>query len=342
MLNILLTSVGRRSYLVQYFKKALKGRGLVHVANSSPFSPAFNVADKTVVTPLIYDRNYIDFLLDYCQRNNVRAIISLFDIDLLVLAENKKRFQENGIIVVVSEKNVVSICNDKWSTYNFLIENKFNTPKTFLRLPDVKKAIIREEITYPLIIKPRWGMGSIGVYQADNESELDCLYQKIVKEIKNSYLKYESEKTADHCVLVQQKIMGQEYGMDVMNDLNGNYINTSVKVKYAMRSGETDCAVTVDEPELKLIGEKLGTILHHVANLDVDIFVTDEEIYVLELNARFGGGYPFSHLAGVNMPQAIINWLLGIKNDKEMFEPKIGVVAQKDIKMTVLTNVEAK
>lgn len=66
-LNILLTSSGRRSYLVNYFKEALNRQGLVHAANSTDISPAFHAADRTVVTPLIYDENYIPFLVSYCK-----------------------------------------------------------------------------------------------------------------------------------------------------------------------------------------------------------------------------------------------------------------------------------
>ena len=44
-------------------------------------------------------------------------------------------------------------------------------------------------------------------------------------------------------------------------------------------------------------------------HLDMDLFVEKNEIYLLEMNARFGGGYPFSHLAGVNLPKAIIKWI---------------------------------
>jgi len=44
-INILFTSVGRRSYLVKYFKKELSGEGKIHVANSSKDSPAFQCAD---------------------------------------------------------------------------------------------------------------------------------------------------------------------------------------------------------------------------------------------------------------------------------------------------------
>ena len=162
------------------------------------------------------------------------------------------------------------------------------------------------------------------------------------KDIQKTYLKYESAKTPDNCVIIQQKINGQEYGLDVINNLTGDYINTSVKKKAAMRSGETDCAVTVDKPELKAVGEKLSGCLHHIANLDVDVFVDNEKIYVLEMNARFGGGYPFSHIAGVNLPQAIVNWLLDVEAPKELFEPQIGIMAQKDINMVELNAAEDK
>ena len=119
-LNILFTSVGRRSYLVEYFKNALGGRGQVHVANSSNMSPAFLVADCHVITPLIYDSGYIPFLLEYCKNNNINAIISLFDIDLPILSANKEQFNKIGTQIIVSDMNVIDICNDKWKTFKFL------------------------------------------------------------------------------------------------------------------------------------------------------------------------------------------------------------------------------
>ncbi len=84
-MNILLSSVGRRSYMVRYFKKALGKNGLVHAGNSVE-TYAMQVADRSVITPLIYDTTYIDFLFDYCKKNDINAIIPLFDIDLPVLS----------------------------------------------------------------------------------------------------------------------------------------------------------------------------------------------------------------------------------------------------------------
>ena len=335
-MNILFTSVGRRSYLIEYFKEVLGEEGQVHAANSSDTSPAFLVADKSVVTPLIYDENYIPFLLEYCKKNQINAIISLFDIDLPILSRNKKQFSEIGVKVIVSEPAVIDVCNDKWKTYLFLNENNFCVPKTFITLYDAVEAIEKNEVTFPLMVKPRWGMGSISIFEAENVEELRVFYEKIKRNIQNTYLKYESATEKDACVLIQEKIHGQEYGLDVINDLNGIYQNTICKKKYAMRSGETDCAITVDNELLNKIGAKLSCIFQHVGNLDVDVFLANDKVYVLEMNARFGGGYPFSHIAGVDLPKAIVTWLNGEKIDKDILLAQKNVMAQKDIQIVRL------
>ena len=137
-------------------------------------------------------------------------------------------------------------------------------------------------------------------------------------------------------MIIQEKLIGTEYGIDIINDLNGNYQTTICKLKYAMRSGETDCAVTVDNKQLKSLGKIIATQLGHIGNLDCDVFIDRDMVSVLEMNARFGGGYPFSHLAGVNLPKAIITWLTGEQLDVDVLKERIGVLGQKDIKIVRL------
>ena len=334
-MNILLTSAGRRSYIVKYFKDALNGEGLVHAANSQ-FSPALQVADKALITPLIYDSTYVDFLLEYCLKNNISAIIALFDIDLPILAQAKPKFKKHNIQVIVSDYEVTQICNDKWKTYNFLKANNIETPDTYLSVKDALKTIEEGEIQFPLIVKPRWGMGSIGVFIAENTAELEVFYSKVRIEIMKTYLKYESISDIEHSVTIQKKLNGQEYGLDIVNDLNQQYITTLVKRKTAMRSGETDSAITEKNPKLIELGKNISKKLKHIANLDVDCFMIDNIPYVLEMNCRFGGGYPFSHLAGANIPMAILKWLKGETPGKELFDIEYGVEGIKDILPIVL------
>lgn len=332
-LNILFTSVGRRSYLIGYFKEALGDRGEIFVTNSSEISPAFQMADHSVVSPLIYSEEYIPFLLGFCRANGIKAIIPLFDIDLPVLARNKMRFLEEGVEVLVSDPEVTDICNDKWKTYQFLKKEGFRTPRTFIHLDDAASAARQGEVGYPLVVKPRWGMGSIAVYEADDEEELRILYKKSRRKVAETYLKYESEGTLEEAVLIQEKVAGQEYGLDAINDLEGNYQNTICKMKYAMRAGETDCAVTVEDEALCRTGEELSRTLRQVGNLDVDVFMVDGEPCVLEMNARFGGGYPFSHMAGANLPEAIVSWLSGKAADATLFKYRVNIMSQKDINL---------
>lgn len=332
ILNILLTSVGRRSYLVQYFKEALNGNGRIHAANSSENSPAFLMADKSVVTPLIYDDNYIPFLIDYCKAWSIDAIVSLFDVDLPMLAQNKEAFEKVGTTLVVSDYETVEICNDKWKTFQVLRENGVKVPLTFLFPKDALNAVHAGQLSFPLMVKPRWGMGSIAVYEAENEEELYVFYEKVKRNIQKTYLKYESRTNIEQSVLIQEKLEGQEYGLDIINDLEKNYVTTVVK-KYAMRSGETDCAVTVNDFGLKTLGAKLSQVMRHKANLDVDVFVAEGKPCVLEMNARFGGGYPFSHMAGVNLPLAIVNWLSGMPVEISILTEKENVLSQKDIRL---------
>ena len=121
-----------------------------------------------------------------------------------------------------------------------------------------------------------------------------------------------------------------------MNDFNKNHRGVSVKQKLSMRAGETDKAITVDNAKLREIGSIIGNGLKHIGNLDCDVLERDGEYYVLELNPRFGGGYPFSHEAGVNIPKAIVAWSQGKDVPDSEFVPEYG---KKFSKCDILLNV---
>ncbi|MEG0215746.1 MAG: ATP-grasp domain-containing protein, partial [Hungatella sp.] len=319
-----------------YFKEVIGEGGVICAANSSDLSPAFAAADRTVVTPLIYDDHYIPFLLDYCKKENIQVLLSLFDIDLPILSRHKAEFAAQGVQVIVSDPEVIDVCNDKLLMSIFLRERDFATPDCYLSVEEAKEAVEAGSLCYPVMIKPRWGMGSLAIYQADNEEELEVFYQKSKREIGRSYLKYESEADLEHAVLIQQRIGGQEYGLDVIQDLNRIYQTTIVKEKIAMRSGETDCARVVELPNLRELGAKIGSELGHIANLDMDIILSDGIPYIIDMNARFGGGYPYSHMAGVNLPRVILDWVRGQKADPTDLCAETGKLFGKDIVMTEL------
>jgi len=329
--NILFTSAGRRTYIIHYFQQALKGKGKVFASNSI-YTYTLGQADGHTLTPEIYNPAYIPFLVDYCRANDINAIIPLFDIDLPILAQHRDLFLQNGITLVVSDYPVTQLCNDKWETYQFLKRIGLQQAPAFLCLEDARRAIASGDITFPLFVKPRWGMGSIGIYSVDNLTELDVIYHKLQRDIFKTALRFESAADRDACLVIQQHIDGQEYGIEILNDLQCNHVATFAKRKIAMRSGETDVAETVDATPFQHLAHTISTHLRHRAMLDVDCFVGPSgEMTVLELNCRFGGQYPFTHNAGVDVPRQLVRWLEGGDTDATLLAQQNGIRSCKDI-----------
>lgn len=333
-MNILITSAGRRAYLIDYFKNT-DGIGKVYASNSE-YSIALKHADKYIITPLIYSNDYIPVLIDFCILNGVDAVISLFDIDVLVLAQNKHLFERNGVKLLIPEEDFVRKCNDKWKCFHFLSSIRNNTPNTYLTMQETISALENEEIAFPIIIKPRWGCSSIGVYTADNIDELRVLSVKCIKDIYSTHLKYESKITAENPIIYQEYINGKEYGLDVLNDLSGNYIRTFAKEKISMRNGETDLGKTVSANPFASIGKNISQYSNHVGLLSVDCIKNDKGIFIIDMNCRISGHYPLSYFAGFNYPQLIADWLNNKPTNPALLNFAEGISVIKDLIPTVL------
>lgn len=312
--NILFTCAGRRNYLINYFKDALNGNGLVIAIDNQTNAPALIDADLAIQVSDIYSDTYLEELKSICIKHQVRALIPLNDLELPMLAKHKAEIEETGTKVIVSNQFAIDICFDKWKTFQFLKDHKLLTPKTYINFNTVAENIKNKELEFPLVLKPRWGSASIGIEIVENMEELDCAYRLLKIKLSRSILNKASEDAIESAILIQEKIDGIEYGMDILNDFEGNYYNTFAREKLSMRAGETDKAMSVINPKFSDIGETIARNLKHIGNMDCDVFLVGEKVYVLELNPRFGGGYPFSHEAGVNTAAIYIEWLNGNKD----------------------------
>ena len=324
-MNILFTCAGRRTYLLKYFKENMLPGDKVVATDMQLSAPALQVADVKLQVPAVYAKDYIDRTLAICEEQHIDALISLNDLELPILAEQKKRFENIGVKVIVSDPEVIDICFDKYKTAQWVEALGLNAPKTYVSLAETKAALEAGEIC----LKPRWGSGSIGLETVEDKEELEIVYNLLFRKIKKTMLAKVS--VGDEYIMIQEKLAGNEYGLDVMNDLVGNYVAVSVKQKLAMRAGETDKAVTVHLPEVREIGAVIGKNLKHSGNLDLHIMQRANGDYcVLELNPRFGGGFPFSYEAGVNLPKAIMEWLQGKQVDESILVPQYGKMFAKN------------
>ncbi|MDA9552116.1 ATP-grasp domain-containing protein [Flavobacteriaceae bacterium] len=328
-LHILFTCAGRRNYLINYFRDALKGRGKVFAIDMSDTAPAMVDADVAITVPSVYDINYIPSLIEIIQIHKIDAIISLNDLELPILSRHLKYLQSTGVKVLVSSESIIDIAFDKIKTFNFIKSIGLKTPLTFTSLKEANDALKTNKITYPVVVKPRWGSASIGIDFPETYEELNLSFKLQHIKLKKSILNIVSQQDANNAILIQENMNGQEYGLDIVNDFEGNYFGTFVRKKINMRSGETDKAISVIDDRFNKIGEIISSNLRHIGILDCDIFVSNNEFYILELNPRFGGGYPFSHEAGINIAAIYIDWLFGEKDIKQHNKYKSGMLFSK-------------
>lgn len=328
-MNVLLTCAGRRNYMIQYFREALNGRGKVYAADTNADAAALQDADAYFLVPPVNHEDYFDILKNICGDHQIRLLVSLNDLELPLLARERERFLEVGTIVVVSPPNLIDMCFDKNESDKFILAQGLEVPKTYSSLQDARDALDCGDIAFPLVIKPRWGTASIGIDYAQDIEELELMYALTKKRISRTILADISMLDFDRSILIQEFIDGEEFNLDIVNDLNGDYVATLVTHKLALRSGETDRAVTVDNDMMEALGALLGKKLGHIGILDCDIIIGNGVTYILDFNPRFGGAYPFSHVAGANIPAALIAWANGDEPEADWFKIKPNIMASK-------------
>jgi carbamoyl-phosphate synthase large subunit len=341
-MNVLLTCVGRRNFLVRFFKDALGHLGRVIACDASPDAPAFAEADEKIIVPPIDQPDYFEVLLSICREKRVRLIVSVYDLELPGLARHASRFHDVGTIPVVASPEIVATCQDKWAAYRWLRAHDIPTPRTYLTVEDASAAIACGALRFPLLMKPRWGNSSIGVELIESLSELKPVHEWGKIQLRRSILAKMTHADPDHAYVFQERIEGQEYGIDVVNDLNGNYAATLARRKLAMRAGNTDRAISVADPRLERIGSQLGRHLAHPGSIDCDVMATDRDCYVVDLNPRLGGGYPFSHNAGADLPAALIAWADGVEANPAWLKCQPGVLSSKGDSVLVVDRPEVR
>jgi len=327
--NVLLTCAGRRNYLIQAFRAALAGRGLVLAADAAPHAPALAEADMPLGVPRVDAPDYIPHLLDLCRCHSVGLLVPLNDLELPVLARFREEFWAVGTHAVVSDPDVIEAGFDKWRTVEVLARWGLRAPATFLRLEEAEVALTDGAVRFPLVVKPRWGTASLSIEKVGGLRELRLASALAHQRVLGGRLATASGADPEHCVLIQECLTGDEYGLDIINDLSGEYVTTFVKRKLIMRAGETDRAEVVDDPRLVRVGSAIGRGLRHVGNADCACFMTERGPVVLEITPRVGGGYPFSHAAGVDIPAALLAWAEGQVPDPAWLSIRSGVVSAK-------------
>lgn len=311
-MNILILSAGTRNKVVQYFKKALTGKGKVIATDMSNIAPAVYEADKFYQVPRMTEEGYIDVVFDICKKENITAVLSLIDPELSLLAANRDKFAQLGVTVIGSSYELCEMSLDKFRMYNWLKDHGYHCARSYMDFEEFAAS----GVSYPVFVKPACGSASIAISKANDEKTARFLFEQ------------------RDGMMIQEFLNGQEIGADVYIDLiSGEVVSIFTKKKILMRAGETDKAVSFKDEKLFGLIEKFVKEAGYRGQIDIDIFDINGEYYISEVNPRFGGGYPHAYECGCDHMELIVNNLMGVANERNIgaYEEGINMMKYNEI-----------
>jgi carbamoyl-phosphate synthase large subunit len=288
-----MSSAGRRVALANCFRASAQALGMdlkIFAADAVPeLSPACALADRAFRVPPCRDPSFIGELVRICDRERIDLVVPTIDTELLALAENRRRFLENGTQVSVSDASAVALARDKLATSEHLRARGVHAPQTWsvssvLELPDA--------FSWPMFAKPVGGSSSVGAALATNISSLERM----------------TERHPD--LLLQEVVHGDEFTINMYFDFAGVLRATVPHRRIEVRGGEVSKGVTSDDPRLLGIARQFSTAFPPLRGVVcIQVFMqseADSSPWVTDVNLRFGGGYPLAHAAGGEFTR----WLL--------------------------------
>lgn len=296
-MNILFTGVGRRIELLQAFRNAalvLNKELKIYGADMAGTAPALAYCDFTRKVVAMKDAGYIQNLLDICASDHIDLLIPTIDTDLLILSENKEKFEAIGTKVMISAPDKIHICRDKNNTSQFFEDCGLHAPMPVNNWKEYKSG-------YPAFIKPKDGSSSINAFKVENEEELE-VYAGQVEDY-----------------IVQPFVSGHEYTIDIFCDWDGEPISIVPRERIQIRAGEVLKTQICMDDQMIEESKALCKAFRPCGPMTVQLIRDAEGIdWFIEINPRFGGGAPLSMKAGARSAEAILKLM-----DRETVEEQL-------------------
>ncbi len=285
--NILITSAGRRVGLVKSFQFEVEKvfpNSKVYTAESNPlWSSACRISNGFFTIPRIDSKDYTNAILTLCLEHDIKIVIPTLDTELLKFSLAKETFKNNNIEIIVSDYDLISLCRDKRKTTEL-----FN--KIGIRVPAL---IDKYNPTFPLFIKPYDGSLSKDIHYIKNKENLS---DELLNNPRLMFMEYIDPNDF------------LEYTIDAYFDKNHSLKCLVPRCRVEVRGGEISKGRTEKKFFYDILKSKLSHLHGAIGCLTFQFFIGEhtDEIIGIEINPRFGGGFPLSYAAGANYPKYII------------------------------------
>ncbi len=125
-MNLLLTSIGKRIELTEHLKTRFRVVGV----DASAMNPAKMFVDAFYQVPKCREGGYVETLFEICRKEDISLLVPLYEPEFFVLDEARARFEEIGVKLVLSDRQILDVCSDKRKTAAFFEKYGIPAPET--------------------------------------------------------------------------------------------------------------------------------------------------------------------------------------------------------------------
>lgn len=204
---------------------------------------------------------------------------------------------------------------DKYEMIKAFKSHNVESPWYFLIRTEEELNTVREQITYPCILKPTDNSGSRGVVLVHDEEELKKGFQYSTQEGRSGNVIIEEYMTGSEVSVEVMVVDGEVHVLAVTDKLT-----TGVPHFVEMGHSQQSQLPEKDLQRIKdLAARAVQAIGIHHGPSHVEIMLTASGPKMIELGARMGGDCITTHLVplstGIDMVKATIDVALGVKPD---------------------------
>lgn len=259
--------------------------GKIVATDSTSLSAGFFMADVNEILPEADAQYYVKRLFEIVEKHHVQVLMPSSGYDIYPYSDNREALARIGATAVVSDRDTLEICRDKLLTYKKM-SGKYNLPFTTADPDKVK--------SFPVIAKPRFGKGSRNVIKVNNEADL----RYIASNFGNT--------------IFQEFLPGVEYTIDVLSDMNKKPIISVPRIRLQTKAGISTKGRIIRDADLETTCMNMAREIGIRGPSCIQMKESSEEqLKLIEINSRLGGGTIFSTLAGANIPSMILEMLSG-------------------------------
>ena len=303
----------------------MKGCGNIVATDLSPVAPALSVADKPYLVPRIDAPDYFDKILDICQKEDIKAITTLIDPEISILANHREELLARHILPLCPAEWTANLCCDKYEMFRYLSEKGVRTVLTYNSLEGLREGLEKGEVSFPVFMKPVNGSGSVGIGKVHD-------WEEAVAKFNDGKFTY----------IIQELMTGGDCDADVYVDcLSHKPVAAFSKKKIESRIGGASKTISFKDPKLFKFIEEVCSVLELNGPCDMDFFIKDGEYYLSEINPRFGGAYLHAYGAGVDFIKLILNNMHGIENEQAIgqYDEDVIMMMYDDVVITRKKNL---